>query len=89
MQTFSARAMILDPLGLHVRPAGRIVRLVNESGLTVRVGISGQELVLASAPLRLMALRAKPGQELLIEVDSKDEAMANGIIAQIQKFLGG
>ena len=37
----------------------------------------------------MMALKAKTGEELTIEVDSDDEAVATALIAQVQDFLKG
>ncbi len=49
MSTISTTVTIEDPIGLHARPAGQIVELVKESGLTVRMGKAGEELVLANS----------------------------------------
>ena len=46
MSTITTTVTIEDPIGLHARPAGQIVKLVKESGLTVRMGKAGEELVL-------------------------------------------
>jgi phosphotransferase system HPr (HPr) family protein len=81
--------IIEDPIGLHARPAGQIVKLVKESGLTVRMGKPGQELVLANSPLRTMALKAKAGEQLVVEVDTDDQGVADALFAQIQDFLKG
>jgi phosphotransferase system HPr (HPr) family protein len=81
--------IIEDPIGLHARPAGQIVKLVKESGLTVRMGKPGQELVLANSPLRMMALKAKAGEQLVVEVDTDDQGVADALFAQIQDFLKG
>jgi phosphotransferase system HPr (HPr) family protein len=81
--------IIEDPIGLHARPAGQIVKLVKESGLTVRMGKPGQELVLANSPLRMMALKAKTGEQLVVEVDTDDQGVADALFAQIQEFLKG
>jgi len=89
MSTTKGSVTVLDPIGLHARPAGQIVKLVKESGLEVRMGKAGQELAKANSPLRMMALKAKTGQELDVEVDSDDEAIATALIAQIQEFLKG
>jgi len=89
MSTTKGSVTVLDPIGLHARPAGQIVKLVKESGLEVRMGKAGQELAKANSPLRMMALKAKTGQELDVEVDSDDEAVATALIAQIQEFLKG
>jgi phosphocarrier protein HPr len=36
-----------------------------------------------------MALKAKTGEELSVEIDTEDEALAQSLIAQIQEFLKG
>jgi phosphotransferase system HPr (HPr) family protein len=80
---------IEDPIGLHARPAGQIVKLVKESELTVRMGKAGEELVLANSPLRMMALKAKTGEQMVVEVDTDDQSVADALFAQIQDFLKG
>jgi phosphotransferase system HPr (HPr) family protein len=89
MSTVSATVTIEDPIGLHARPAGQIVKLVKESGLTIRMGKVGEELVLANSPLRMMALKAKSGESLAVEIDTEDQDLAQSLIAQIQEFLKG
>ncbi|MCF8524481.1 MAG: HPr family phosphocarrier protein [Aquiluna sp.] len=89
MSMITATVTIEDPIGLHARPAGQIVKLVKESGLTVRMGKAGEELVLANSPLRMMALKAKTGEQLVVEVDTNDQAVADSLFAQIQNFLKG
>lgn len=89
MSTITTTVTIEDPIGLHARPAGQIVKLVKESGLTVRMGKAGEELVLANSPLRMMALKAKTGESLTVEIDAEDQAVADSMFAQIQEFLKG
>ena len=89
MSTISANVTVLDPIGLHARPAGQIVKLVKESGLEIRMGKPGAELVKANSPLRMMAMKAKTGEILSVEVDTDDDALAQSLIAQIQEFLNG
>lgn len=88
MSTISATVVIEDPIGFHARPAGQIVKLVKESGVEVRIGRVGDKMVKANSPLGLMALKAKTGEELQVEVDS-DAETARGIIDQIAEFLKG
>lgn len=78
---------VLDPIGLHARPAGQLVKLVNESGLVVKIGKLGQELVQANSPLRVMALKAKSQDELALEIEADDEAMAKDLASRIQQIL--
>ena len=87
MSTITATVTIENPIDLHARPAGQIVKLVKDSGLTVRMGKVGEELVLATAPLRMMALKAKTGEVLVVEVDTDDQAIADAMFSQIQDFL--
>jgi phosphotransferase system HPr (HPr) family protein len=89
MSMITTTVTIEDPIGLHARPAGQIVKLVKESGLAVRMGKAGEELVLANSPLRMMALKAKTGEQLVVEVDTDDQAVADALFAQIQDFLKG
>jgi phosphotransferase system HPr (HPr) family protein len=89
MSSISATVTVLDPIGLHARPAGQIVKLVKESGIEVRIGKAGEELVKANSPLRMMAMKAKTGEELLVEIDTDDQVLADSLISQIQDFLKG
>lgn len=89
MSTVSATVTIEDPIGFHARPAGQITKLVKESGLDVRIGKVGGSLVKANSPLGLMALKAKTGEQLQVEVDTEDSSQGEQIISQIQEFLKG
>ena len=89
MPTIKGSVTVLDPIGLHARPAGQIVKLVKDSGLEVRMGKPGEDLVKANSPLRMMAMKAKTGEELAVEVDAEDDTTAQAIISQIQDFLKG
>jgi len=46
-------------------------------------------MVKANSPLGLMAMKGKTGEELTVEVDTEDEALAHSIVDQIQQFLKG
>ncbi len=89
MATVSGTVTIEDPIGFHARPAGQIVKLVKDSGLEVRIGRSDETLVKASSPLSLMSLKGKNGEQLVVEVDTDDEAQAQQVISSIQDFLRG
>ncbi len=70
MAQFSLEVTVLDPIGLHARPAGQIVKLVKESGLEVSIGRPGEEFAKANSALRLMALKIKTGEVLTLEVEA-------------------
>lgn len=89
MALFSLEVEVLDPIGLHARPAGQIVKLVKESGLEVQIGRPGDEFAKANSALRLMALKIKTGERLSVEIEAADEGVAQGLVDQIQEFLKG
>jgi phosphotransferase system HPr (HPr) family protein len=80
---------VLDPIGLHARPASQIVKLVKDSELDVQIGRPGEEFVKAKSALMLMSLKIKTGEKLTVTVETDDEAHAAEIVAQIQEFLKG
>ena len=87
MSSIQGQVQVLDPIGLHARPASQIVKLVKESGLEITIGRPGEEFAKANSALRLMALKITSGESLTIEIPTTDQALADGIIAQIQEFL--
>lgn len=86
---YQAEVEVLDPIGLHARPAGQIVKFVKEAGLDVKIGPSETELVAGNSALRLMAMKASTGSKLVVIVDGVDDAQAAAVVAQIQEFLKG
>jgi len=88
MATFTGIVEVIDPIGMHARPAGQIVKAVKESGLEVTLQYDGAETK-ANSALRLMAMKVKTGEKITVSVEADDEGTANGIIAQIQDFLKG
>jgi phosphocarrier protein HPr len=89
MSSIKGQVQVLDPIGLHARPASQIVKLVKESGLEVMIGREGQEFAKANSALRLMALKISTGETLTVDVPTDDQELAHSIISQIQEFLRG
>ena len=89
MSSFEMTVEVIDPIGLHARPASQIVKLVKDSGFTVLIGREGENLVKANSPLMLMALKIKTGETLKVSVETADESQAASIVAEIQEFLKG
>jgi phosphotransferase system HPr (HPr) family protein len=89
MAAFEATVTVIDPIGLHARPASQIVKLVKDSGVTVLIGREGENLVKANSPLMLMALKIKTGETLKVSVETEDEGQGTSIVAEIQEFLKG
>ena len=89
MSSIQGQVQVLDPIGLHARPASQIVKLVKESGLEITIGREGQEFAKANSAIRMMALKISTGETLTVDVPTKDQALADGIIAEIQELLRG
>ena len=77
------RHVINDPLGLHARPAGMLVKAVagyaSKITITAPTGTADAKRLMA-----LMRLAAKQGMELTITIDGADEEKA---AAELQAFL--
>ena len=89
MANFEMTVEVIDPIGLHARPASQIVKLVKDSGLTVLIGRDGENPVKANSPLMLMALKIKTGETLKVTVETEDNAQGASVVAEIQEFLKG
>ena len=75
--------VIADPLGLHARPAGMLVKAC--AGYASAVTISAPTgKADAKRLMAVMRLAAKQGMELTISVDGADEEKA---AAELQAFL--
>ena len=75
--------VINDPLGLHARPAGMLVKAVagaaSKVTITAPTGTADAKRLMA-----VMRLAAKQGMELTITVDGADEEKA---AAELRSFL--
>ena len=75
--------VIADPLGMHARPAGMLVKAVagyaSKVTVTAPTGTADAKRLMA-----LMRLAAKQGMELTITVDGADEEIA---AAELLAFL--
>lgn len=89
MSSIRGTVQVLDPIGLHARPASQIVKLVKESGLEITIGREGKEFAKANSALRMMALKISTGEVLTVDVTTQDRELAEKIIAQIQEHLKG
>ena len=75
--------VIADPLGLHARPAGMLVKAVAKyaSKITVTAPTGTAD---AKRLMALMRLAAKQGMELTITIEGADEEKA---ATELQAFL--
>jgi phosphocarrier protein len=63
---------VQNTLGIHARPAGRIVSIAGSAQGSVELIYSGQR-VNAKSILNLMMLAIEPGSEVEFIIDSSDE----------------
>jgi phosphocarrier protein HPr len=89
MSVIQGEVQVVDPIGLHARPASQIVKIVKDSGLEVLIGKPGEEPAKANSALRLLALKVSTGQTLVVHVPTDDEPLAKKMISEIQEILKG
>ena len=81
MQTFNY--VITDPLGMHARPAGMLVKAVaaysSQITVTAPTGTADAKRLMA-----LMRLAAKQGMELTVTIEGADEEKA---ATELKAFL--
>ncbi len=85
-----ARVTLVNPLGLHMRAAAKIVKLTSqfESSITI-VRPNRDRRADARSILGILELGAKEGTELVIEVEGSDESAALVAVKDlIQKGFG-
>ncbi len=82
MKTFDY--VIADPVGIHARPAGILVKEIkNYTGTTVTV-TKGDKSVNALKLMALMGLGIKQGDTVTITVEGENE---NEVAAKIEEFF--
>ncbi len=75
--------VIADPLGLHARPAGQLVKACAGYASTVTITAPGGKAD-AKRLMAVMRLAAKAGMELTVTCEGADEDKA---AAELQAFL--
>ena len=74
---------ITDPVGIHARPAGVLVKEIKKYASTVTVN-KGEKSVNALKLMALMGMGIKQGDTIRIDVDGTDEETA---AAEIEAFF--
>ena len=91
----SATLKVRNPMGLHARPAGRFVAIVQQHDARVRVRCRGDEVDGASI-LSLLMLEAVAGTELVVSATGPDAepvvaalvALCEGGFAEAESYDG-
>lgn len=74
---------ITDPVGIHARPAGQLVKLVKGLSSTVTIA-KGEKSVSALKLIALMGLGIKSGDTITVNVEGANEKVDS---ARIKAFL--
>ena len=74
---------ITDPIGIHARPAGLLVKLLAAIKSDVKVA-KGEKIVNAKSILGLMGIQAKQGEAIKFIIEGADEEEA---IKKVEDFL--
>jgi len=75
--------VLKDPLGIHARPAGQMVKLASKFKCDIQFGSPGR-MVNAKRIIAIMALALKQGDEVNLSFSGEDEDAAS---AEIGKFI--
>lgn len=77
-------------VGLHARPVAMLTKLATElqaQGITLRIGRTESQMVAANSSLRLLTLKVASGEEVLVELNTDDQAQADAIFDQVALAL--
>ena len=66
---------ITDPMGIHARPAGQLVKMAAAFDCNIEIGTSAK-MVDARRIMAVMGLALKQGDEIIITLDGPDESAA-------------
>lgn len=77
MKTF--RYTITDPVGIHARPAGNLVREIKKFASNVTISGNGKT-VDGKKLMMVMTLGIKEGQEVLVSFEGEDEEEAAAVV---------
>jgi phosphotransferase system HPr (HPr) family protein len=81
------RVEVVDPAGLHARPAARFVQVATRfaSRITIRVGDREAD---AKSLIAVLGLTIRPGTQIAIQAEGDDDAAAlAALIAELEPFI--
>lgn len=66
---------IKDPIGIHARPAGKLVKLANTFNAKITIEKNNKKIE-ANKLFALITLGVKQGNDILVTIDGEDEEQA-------------
>jgi phosphocarrier protein len=80
----SIKVKIIDPVGLHARPAAVVVKEANNYDSDIIIKANGKQGNLKSI-MNVMSMAVKTQEEVVIEATGKDEQLAIDAIEKVMK----
>lgn len=79
--------LVTVAVGLHARPAAQFAEVAKGAGFKVEISRDRTNFVSAASPLRLLTLKVKQGESILIRCDTEDHEAAEVIFAKLQSCI--
>ena len=84
----SAKTTIVNPMGMHMRPAQLFIKEVTPFGCDVTINVNGKDIN-AKSIMNLMAACIKQGSEIEIKCSGdNEEACRKAAVALVESGLG-
>lgn len=84
---FERTMVVLAAVGLHARPAAQFAEIAKSAGFPVEVGRDGSKLINAASPLRLLTLKIKQGESILVRCATEDEKVAEDLFNRLETCI--
>lgn len=81
---------VVAKVGLHARPVALLSKIASDlaaKDITVKIGRNAEQLVSATSSLRMLTLKIGSGEQVLVELGTDDEILAEEIFAQVAEAL--
>lgn len=81
---------VVAKVGLHARPVALLSKIASDlavKDITVKIGRNAEQLVSATSSLRMLTLKIGSGEQVLVELGTDDETLAEEIYAQVAEAL--
>jgi phosphotransferase system HPr (HPr) family protein len=74
-------------VGLHARPAAQFAQIAKSAGFPVEISRDGTSFVSAASPLRLLTLKVKQGERIIVRIATEDLEAAEVVFRDLQSAI--
>lgn len=81
---------VLAKVGLHARPVALLSKIATSLAsqeVSVKIGRNPEQLVSATSSLRMLTLKIGSGEQVLVELGTDDQILAETIFTEIAEAL--